>query len=100
MYYGCISPLSFSEIRHIITSNDLLQLEIAAHGHFIMLASLLHATFIKKSYLDDSVHELLMIPHTNFEIFDDSTDKMGIMIAQVSIQFNCDFIGLKQTISI
>ncbi len=25
----------------------------------------------KNSYLDDSAHELLMIPHTNFEMFDD-----------------------------
>ncbi len=38
-----------------------------------MLESLLHATFIKKkSYIDDSTHKLLMIPHTNIEIFYDS----------------------------
>ncbi len=49
-------------IRYKITSNHLLQLEIgkntAAGGHFIMLASPLHAMFIKKV--------ILMIPHTNF----------------------------------
>ncbi len=61
LYYGCISPLSFSEIRCKITLNHLLQLEIgeiAARGHFIMLASLLHAMYIKKV--------ILMIPHMNF----------------------------------
>ncbi len=26
----------------------------------------------KNSYFDDSAHKLLMIPHTNFEMFDDS----------------------------
>ncbi len=49
-----------------------------------MLALLLHAMFIKKSsYLDDSAHELLMISHTNIEMFDDSAHEFWRMIAQV-----------------
>ncbi len=32
----------------------------------------------KNSYLDDSAHKLLMIPHTNFEIFDDSAHEYCI----------------------
>ncbi len=41
-----------------------------------------------------------MIPHTNFEIFDDSAHKFWRMIAQFQHWFNCDFIGLEQTILI
>ncbi len=37
----------------------------------------------KISYLDDSEHELLMIPHTNFEMFDDSAHEFWRMIVQV-----------------
>ncbi len=32
----------------------------------------------KQSYLDDSAHELLIIPHTNFEKFDDSAHEFCI----------------------
>ncbi len=32
----------------------------------------------KNSYLDDSAHELLLIPHTNFEMFDDSAHEYCI----------------------
>ncbi len=50
LYYGCISPLHFSEIRRkiiqMIFYNSKLA-KIAAHVHFIMV-SLLHAMFIKK----------------------------------------------------
>ncbi len=35
----------------------------------------------QKSYLDDSAHKLLMIPRTNFEVFDDSSHKCWRMIA-------------------
>ncbi len=52
--------------------------KIAAHFHYIMLASLLHATFIK-----NSAHELLKIPHMNFEMIDDSAHKFWTMILQV-----------------
>ncbi len=37
----------------------------------------------KNNYLDDSAHKLLMIPHTNFEMFDDSAHKFWRMIVQV-----------------
>ncbi len=45
--------------------------------HFCMLR------LSKNSYLDDSAHKLLMIPHTNFEMFDDSPHKFWRMIMQV-----------------
>ncbi len=45
--------------------------------HFCMLR------LSKNCYLDDSAHELLMIPHTNFEMFDDSAQKFWKMIVQV-----------------
>ncbi len=57
--------------------------KIAARSHFISLASLLHATFIKKSLSWWSAHKLLMIPHTNFEIFDDSAHKFWRMVVHV-----------------
>ncbi len=74
LYYGSILPLSFSEIRCKITSNHLLQLEI---GENCSMQPFYHvgvtsACYVyQKCYLDDSAHELLMIPHTNFKIFDD-----------------------------
>ncbi len=37
----------------------------------------------KNSFLDDSVHKLLMIPHMNFEMFDDSAHEFWRMIMQV-----------------
>ncbi len=53
---------------------------------FIRLASLLYATFIKKnSYLDDSAHKLLMILHTNLEIFDDSAHEYCIHPRRLSV---------------
>ncbi len=75
-YYGCISPLSFSEICRKITSIIFYYSKfskIAALDHFIMLVSLLHATFI------------LMILHTKFYIFDDSAHKFWRMIAILSV---------------
>ncbi len=43
--------------------------------HFCMLR------LSKNSYLDDSAYELWMIPHTDFEIFDDSANKFWRMNA-------------------
>ncbi len=51
----------------------------------IMLVSLLYATFMKNSYLDDSAHKLLMIPHTNFEMFDDSAYEYCIHPGRLSV---------------
>ncbi len=45
--------------------------------HFCMLR------LSKYSYLDDSAHKRLMIPHTNFEMFDDSAHTFWRMIVQV-----------------
>ncbi len=94
LYYGSISSLSFSEIRHKITSNTSRNWRKLKHSailscwhHFCMLR------LSKYGYLDDSAHKLLtclMIPHTNF----------GEWSRKFSIWFNCDFIGLMQTISI
>ncbi len=39
----------------------------------------------KNSYLDDSAHELLMIPHTNFEMFDDSAHEYCIHPRRLSV---------------
>ncbi len=39
----------------------------------------------KNSYLDDSAHELLMIQHTNFEMFDDSAHEYCIHPRQLSV---------------
>ncbi len=50
---------------------------ISCWRHFCMLRLSINC------YLDDSAHELLMIPHTNFEIFDDSAHKFWKMIVQV-----------------
>ncbi len=39
----------------------------------------------KNSYLDDFLYKLLMIPHTNFELFDDSTHEYCIHTQRLSI---------------
>ncbi len=39
----------------------------------------------KNSYLNDSAHKLLMIPHTNFEMFDDSTHEYCIHPRRLSV---------------
>ncbi len=39
----------------------------------------------KNSYLDDSGHELLMILHTNFEMFDDSAHEYCIQPRRLSV---------------
>ncbi len=44
----------------------LTHVHLSGWCHFCMIG------LSKNSYLDDSAHKLLMIPHTNFEIFDDS----------------------------
>ncbi len=87
LYYGCISPLSFSEIYCKITfksSSSTWNWRKLQHAsilscwcHFCMLC------LSKNSYLGDSTHELLMIPHTNVELFDDSAYKFWRMIRQV-----------------
>ncbi len=69
LYYGCISLLSFSEIQRKITSNHLLQLEMLRLS--------------KNSYLDDFAHKVLIVLHTNFLIFDDSTHEFWRMIEQL-----------------
>ncbi len=80
LYYGCISPLRFSEIRHKITSNQLLQLKIGKNCSTLPFyhVGVTSACYIynKISYLDDSSHKLLMILHTNLEIVDDSAQRM------------------------
>ncbi len=55
--------------------------KIAAHGHFMLRLS-------KNSYLDDSAHEPLVIPHTNFEMFDDSAHEFWRMIFSSSALAN------------
>ncbi len=47
--------------------------------HFCMLR------LSKNSYLDDSEHKLLMIPHTNFEMFDDFTHEYCIHSRRLSV---------------
>ncbi len=44
----------------------------------------------KNSYVDDSAHELLMIPHTNLEIFD-SAHKFWRMIVQIQHSISLRF---------
>ncbi len=86
-YYGCISPWSFSEIRHKITLNNLLQLKICENWSTVPFyhVGVTSACYVykKNSYLDDSAIKLFMIPHTNFDIFDDSAHKFWRMIVQV-----------------
>ncbi len=42
----------------------------------------------KNGYLDDSAHELLMIRHTNFEMFDDSAHEYCIHSQQLSVSLS------------
>ncbi len=62
LYYGCISPLSFSEIRHKITSNHLLQLEIVENWSTLPFyhVGVTYACYVYQNMV------ILMIPHTNF----------------------------------
>ncbi len=104
LYYDFISPLSFSEIRHKITLNHLLQLEIGANWSTqpfyhvcvtsacyiyqkIVILMILHTNFW---WFRTWMSTFFMIPHTNF----------GESSCKFNIRFNCDFISLKQTISI
>ncbi len=50
----------------IFTFEIWTRVHLSGWCHFCMLR------LSKNSYLDDSAHEIFMIPHTNFEIFDDS----------------------------
>ncbi len=56
--------------------------------HAAILSGLRHFCMLrlsKNSYLDDSSHKLLMIPHTNFEMFDDSTHEYCIHPRRLSV---------------
>ncbi len=95
LYYGCISPLSFSEIHHKITSNHPLQLEI---GENCSMQPFYHVGITSAIYIYQKI-VILMIPYTNFDFFYDSAHIFGEWSLKFSIWFNCYFIGLKQTIS-
>ncbi len=82
-----MSPLSFSEIHHKITSNHLQQLKIGKNCstwpfYHVGVTSACYV-YKKNSDLDESTHKLLMILHTNVEIFYDSTHEFRRMIVQV-----------------
>ncbi len=101
LYYGCISPLSFSEIRRKITSNHLLQLENCR------MQSFYHVGVTSACYIYQKI-VIWMIPHTNFWWFRLQILKFFMILYtyfgewsyKFSIRFNRDFIGLKQTILI
>ncbi len=112
LYYGCISSLSFSKIRRKITY--ILPLEIGENCskqpfYHVGVTSACYVIKKKLSWwfhtrtFNESAHEFwnfwwfhkqilkfLMIPHTNF----------GEWSRKFNIRFNCDFISLKQAISI
>ncbi len=50
----------------------MISVHLSGWRHFCMLR------LSKNSYLDDSAHKVFMIPHTNFEMFDDSTHEYCI----------------------
>ena len=65
LYYGCISPLSFSEIHRKITSNHLLQPEIVEN---CSTRPFYHADVTSQSsacYVYEK-NVIIMIPHTKF----------------------------------
>ncbi len=68
--------------------NHLLQLKIGGNCstlpfYQVDVTSACYVYIKKNGYLDDSAHTLLMILHTNFEMFDDSTLEFFRMIVQV-----------------
>ncbi len=104
LYHGCISPLSFSEIHRKITSNHLLQLEI---GENCSMQPFYHVGVTSAYYIYPKI-VILMILYLNFWWFCTRTltflmipnTNFGEWSHLFSIRFNCDFISLKQTISI
>ncbi len=103
LHYGCISPLRFSEIRCKITSKYFLPLEIGAKcstlpfyhvgvtpaGYVYQKIDILMILHMNFWWFHTNILIIFMIPHPNF----------GEWPRKFSIRFNCDFIGLKQTIS-
>ncbi len=63
-----------SKYRPVMTS-----VHLSGWRHFCMLC------LSKNGYLVDSAHKLLMIPHKNFEMFDDSTHKYCIHPRRLSV---------------
>ncbi len=58
---------------------EISSVHLSGWRHFCMLC------LSKKSYLDDSAHEHLMIPHTNFEMFDDFAHEYCMHPRQLSV---------------
>ncbi len=57
----------------------MTSVHLSGWRHFCMLR------LSKISYLDDSADKLLMIPHTNFEMFNDSTHEYCIHTRRLSV---------------
>ncbi len=71
LFLTCLTKLLRNRVNKLTRCwTFIFQILICVHlsgwRHFCMLC------LSKNSYPDDSAHELLMIPHTNFEMFDDS----------------------------
>ncbi len=75
-YYETVNKLTRC---WIFTFEILTRVHLSGWCHFCMLR------LSKNSYLDDSAYKPLMIPHTNFEMFDDSVHEYCIHPQRLSV---------------